>query len=68
MFVKFLLATPDLTPLEQKKNSALRQQLANMNKVLKMYAIRNGKTVWKTGAGSFDSSSPTSDSGGNKRS
>ena len=40
--------TPDYTPLEQKKNKALRQQLADMHKVENIYTIKNGKIVWKT--------------------
>jgi len=40
-----LFITPDLTPLEQKKHKALRQQLADMNKPDKVYMIKNGKIV-----------------------
>jgi len=41
--------TPDLTPAEQAKNKALRQQLEDMNKVSNAYMIKNGKIVWRCG-------------------
>lgn len=34
---------PDLTPYEQAKNKALRQPLADMNKVSNVYMIKTGK-------------------------
>ena len=37
------IATPDLTPLEQQKDKALRQKLAEMNKDDKMYKIKMGR-------------------------
>ena len=37
--VRKLFITPDLTPLEQRKNNALRQQLADMNKIQNIYVI-----------------------------
>ena len=37
--------TPDFTSLEQKKNKALREQLADMNKAENVYMIKNGKIV-----------------------
>ena len=40
--------TPDFTPLEQRQNKALRQQLAAMNKDKKLYVIKNGKIVQRT--------------------
>jgi len=43
--IRNLFITPDLTPLEQKKHKALRQQLADMNKPDKIYMIKNGKIV-----------------------
>ena len=39
--------TPDLTPLEQKRNKELRSQLAEMNKVANIYRIKNREIVWK---------------------
>ena len=38
--VRNVFITPDYTPLEQKKNKALRQQLADMNKVENAYTIK----------------------------
>ena len=35
----------DLTPLEQRKNKALRQQLRELNKEEKIYRIKNGEIV-----------------------
>ena len=46
--VRNVFITPDYTPLEQKKNKALRQQLADMNKVENIYTIKNGKIVQRT--------------------
>ena len=43
--VKTIFATPDLTPLEQKKDKILRQKLAEMNKDDKVYKIKNGVIV-----------------------
>jgi len=43
-----LYITPDLTPLEQKKNKVLRQQLAELNKTERLYVIKNGKIVRRT--------------------
>ena len=43
--IRSLFITPDLTPLEQKKHKALRQQLADMNKSENVYMIKNGKIV-----------------------
>ena len=43
--VQKIFATPDLTPLEQKKDKVLRQKLAEMNKDGKTYRIKNGKIV-----------------------
>ena len=45
--VRKLFITPDLTPLEQRKNNALRQQLADMNKIQNIYVIRKGQIVRK---------------------
>lgn len=47
--VRKVYITPDLTPSEQAKNKALRQQLADMNKVSNIYMIKNGKIVRKGG-------------------
>jgi len=46
--VRNVFITPDYTPLEQKKNKALRQQLADMNKGENAYTIKNGKIVRRT--------------------
>ena len=46
--VRNLYITPDLTPLEQKRNKVLRQQLADLNKNERVYAIKNGKIVRRT--------------------
>jgi len=43
--VRRLFITSDLTPFEQKQNKALRQQLADMNKVENVYKIKNGSIV-----------------------
>ena len=45
--VRTLFITPDLTPLEQKKSKALRQQLTDMNRSGNAYVIKNGSIVWK---------------------
>ena len=44
-YVQKIFATPDLTPLEQKKDKILRQKLAEMNKDDKIYKIKNGVIV-----------------------
>ena len=41
--VRNIFITPDYTSLEQRKNKALRQQLAEMNKGENTYMIKNGK-------------------------
>ena len=41
--VRNVFITPDYTPLEQKKNKALCQQLDDMNKVENVYTIKNGE-------------------------
>ena len=46
--VRNIFITPDYTPLEQKNNKALRQQLADMNKAENVYALKNEKIVRKT--------------------
>ena len=46
--VRNIFITPDYTPLEQKRNKALRQQLADMNKVENVYIIKNGQIMRKT--------------------
>jgi len=46
--IRKFFVTPYLIPLEQKKHNALRQQLAEMNKVQNIYTIRNGQIVQKT--------------------
>jgi len=46
--VRKVFITPDFTPLEQRQNKALRQQLAAMNKDKKLYVIKNGKIVQRT--------------------
>lgn len=43
--VQKIFATPDLTPLEQKKDKALRQKLTELNKNGKVYKIKNGVIV-----------------------
>jgi len=43
--VQNVFITPDFTPVEQKKNKALREQLFNMNKVENIYVIKNGMIV-----------------------
>ena len=45
--IRKVFITPDLTPLEQKRNKELRSQLAEMNKVANMYRIKNGEIVRK---------------------
>ena len=44
-YVRKIFVTPDLTPLEQRKNKALRQQLRELNKEEKIYRIKNGEIV-----------------------
>ena len=46
--VRKVFITPDFTPLEQRQNKALCQQLAAMNKDKKLYVIKNGKIVQRT--------------------
>ena len=43
--IRDIFITPDFTPLEQKKNKELREQLADMNKTEKVYIIKNRKIV-----------------------
>ena len=45
--VQNVFITPDFTPVEQKKNKALREQLFNMNKAENIYVIKNGRIVWR---------------------
>ena len=45
--VRNLFITPELTPLEQKKSKALRQQLTDMNRSENAYVIKNGSIVQK---------------------
>ena len=46
--IKKIYINPDLTPLEQRKRKALRQQLADLNKDSNnTYIIKNGSIVWK---------------------
>ena len=44
-YVQKIFATPDLTPLKQKKDKILRQKLTEMNKDDKVYKIKNGVIV-----------------------
>jgi len=44
-YIRKIFITPDLTPLEQRKNKALRQQLTEMNKEKNIYTIKNGEIV-----------------------
>jgi len=46
--VRNIYITPDLTPLEQRKNRVLRQQLADLNKNERVYMIKNRRIVWRT--------------------
>ena len=46
--VHTIFITPEYTPMEQKKNKALCQQLANMSKVKNVYIIKNGKILRRT--------------------
>ena len=46
--VRNIFITPDFTPLEQKRNKVLRQQLADMNKAENVYTIKNGQIVRRT--------------------
>ena len=41
--VHYVFITPDFTPIEQKRNKALREQLINMNKTENIYMIKNGR-------------------------
>ena len=43
--VRNVFITPDFTPIEQRKNKALREQLFNMNKTENIYTIKNGRIV-----------------------
>ena len=43
--VRNIFITPDFTPIEQKRNKALREQLINMNKTENIYMIKNGRIV-----------------------
>ena len=43
--VRNVFITPDFTPIEQKRNKALREQLINMNKTENIYMIKNGRIV-----------------------
>ena len=43
--IRKIFICPDLTPLEQRRNNALRKQLAGMNKVQNIYVIRKGQIV-----------------------
>ena len=45
--IRKVFITPDLMPLEQKRNKELRSQLAEMNKVTNIYRIKNGEIVRK---------------------
>ena len=45
--VRKIFISPELTPLEQRKNNALRQKLVDMNKIQNIYTIRNGQIVRK---------------------
>ena len=45
---KYIAINPDLTPLEQRKSKALRQQLADLNKDSNnTYIIKNSSIVRK---------------------
>ena len=48
--IREIFISPDLTPLEQRRNNALRKQLADMNKVQNIYVIRKGQIVRKHGS------------------
>ena len=48
--IRKIFISPDLTPLEQRRNNALRKQLADMNKVQNIYVIRKGQIVQKNGS------------------
>jgi len=41
--IRNVFITPDFTPLEQKRNKALRQQLLDMNKTENVYIIKKRK-------------------------
>ena len=46
-YIKSIFITADFTPLEQKKNKMLRDQLKEMNKEGNNYIIKNGSIVQK---------------------
>ena len=48
--VRKIYISPDLTPLEQRRNNALRKQLDEMNKIQNIYVIRKGQIVRKHGS------------------
>ena len=48
--VRKIYISPDLTPLEQRRNNALRKQLDEMNKIQNIYVIRKGQIVRKYGS------------------
>ena len=48
--IRKIFISPDLTPLEQRRNNTLRKQLADMNKVQNIYVIRKGQIVRKHGS------------------
>ena len=48
--VRKIYISPDLTPLEQRRNNALRKQLVEMNKIQNIYVIRKGQIVRKHGS------------------
>ena len=58
-----IFVSPDLTPLEQKKNNDLRRQLSEMNKVQNIYTIRNGQIVHKNKIHSSDQQTPDLENG-----
>ena len=45
--VNKIFITPDLTPLEQKRNKKLREELANLNKDGRKFIIKNGREAPK---------------------
>jgi len=69
--IRNLFVTPDLTPLEQRKNIALRHQLADMNKVENIYTIRKRQIVRKhkvssSAPDSMSVSAPATNDGGGR--
>ena len=46
-YIKSIFITADFTPLEQKQNKMLRDQLKEMNKEGNNYIIKNGSIVQK---------------------